>query len=205
MNGINLNHFWNALSTQGPSFIAAITPLTRSEFWKLVRSIKHYHFHLWTLLLVWNMLFENLMLFCKCFLCGPVDGAWSIRYKVLYTLLFPSAVVPVKLLFVVHCKCHLVLNSCYIMLPKMVTYTKGWNDCDKFVSTEKDSMTWLAQPLLSFSEAFIDGLERNQDCSVARDIPHFPPVCAYQWAQIPILVATSLWICVFWSEAILLA
>lgn len=73
------------------------------------------------------------------------------------------------------------------------------------MSTEKGSLTWLVQLLLSFSEANIDGLERNQECSVARDIPRFPPVCAYQWAQILISVATSLWICVFWLEAILLS
>lgn len=60
------------------------------------------------------MLLENLILFCKCFLCDPVDGAWSICYRVLYTLLFPSAVVPVKLPFVVCCR---MSSSISLMLP----------------------------------------------------------------------------------------
>lgn len=73
------------------------------------------------------------------------------------------------------------------------------------MSTEKGSLIWLGQLLWSFSEGNIDGLERNQECSVARAISRFLPVCAYQWAQILMSVAASLWICVFWSEAILLA
>lgn len=44
------------------------------------------------------------------------------------------------------------------------------------MSTEKGSLTWLAQ-LTVFSEAVGSGLKRNQEYSAARDIPHFPPVC----------------------------
>lgn len=46
--------------------------------------------------------------------------------------------------------------------------------------------------LAVFSEAIASGLKRNQEYSAARDIPHFPPVCAYQWEQLLTSVADLL-------------
>lgn len=62
-----------------------------------------------------------------------------------------------------------------------------------------------ASALAVFSEANASGLQRNQESSAARDIPHFPPVCAYQWVQLLTSVADFLWICVFWWETMLFA
>lgn len=57
----------------------------------------------------------------------------------------------------------------------------------------------MAGPILAvFSEAIGSGFKRNQEYLAARDIPHFPPVCAYQWVQLLTSVADFLCICVFW-------
>lgn len=81
-------------------------------------------------------------------------------------------------------------NSCHITLPKMLTYSKAQNDCDTFGSAKMGSLWWLAQLLLSFSEANTDGIEGNRECWAARDIPCFLPGCAYYWAQIQVSGAT---------------
>lgn len=86
---------------------------------------------------------------------------------------------------VVH-SCHLVLNSSHIVLPKMLAYSKGWNDCDVFGSSNVSSLAWLAQLLLAFSKAYIFSVEGNQEHWAARDIPCLPPCCVIGhrfWSQ----------------------
>jgi len=131
------------------------------------------------------MLLENIILFCEWFLCGPVDGAWGICSRVLRALLFPSAAVAASLPFVCGT---LQMSSCIKLMlhhasqNARVQQGMKWL-CYKYVSAEKSSLMRLAQPLLTLSEAGVDGSERNPERSVARGIARCPPGCASQRAQ----------------------
>jgi len=82
--------------------------------------------------------------------------------------------------------CHLILKSSHIVLPKMLTCSKEWNDSAILRSTNVSSLVWLDQLLLSFSKANIVGIEGNQEHWAARDIPCLPPCCVIghrSWSQ----------------------
>lgn len=180
---------------QRPSFVAVIMTLTTgSGSWKLARSTKHYHCHLSTLLLV-----ENISLFHRCLLCIP----WMVL----------GALVPgccrllcSQMLQYQGCTTDVLLYSTHATSASPSAHTEQGMKWLWAVYEHRKGLTDMAGSTLTvFSEAIASGLKRKREYSAAKDIPRFPPVCAYQWEQLLTSVADFLWICVFWWEAMLFA